>query len=508
MLLRLRLALQILRALWTIGLVSLRPTVPLAFLRAWWRCGNSYACLAEFAARRFPRHCAVVDDQGSLTFRELHAQAEWLAADLANRHALVPGHRVALLSRNHRPMVTALIAIGRLGVDVIVLGTESPALALQRQLVEQSTRLLLHDAEFIGLLSGCPCPCQTIDSAAPIEHPGLPDLPRTKRSGRVLVLTSGSTGAAKSVARRPSFGSVLPVVAGLLRALPLRLHAPAIAAIPLYHGYGLAVVALALTLGSPLHVGRRCDIAPLLARLPAGAPPAVVISIPTLLGRWLGVTPNTIPALAAVITGSAPLSPGLCRRLIDRLGPCLFNLYGTTEAGLVALATPQDLIDAPGSVGRPLLGNQARILPATGEIQVQGPLVVATPPGQWYSTGDAGRVDGQGRLFVCGRLDALAISGGENVYPYETEAALLDHPDVADAAVVAVEDPDLGQALVGCAALAPGASVDEEALRAWLRQRLDRCKVPRQIRITPAIPRNALGKVDQVALRALVSGSA
>jgi len=381
---------------------------------------------------------------------------------------------------------------------------------LQRQLTEQSPRLLLHDAEFIGLLSDCPCPCpcQTLDSASPREHPGLPGLPRTKRSGRVLVLTSGSTGAAKSVARRPSLGSVLPVVAGLLRALPLRMHAPAIAAIPLYHGYGLAVVAMALTLGSPLYVGSRCDIAPLLARMPAGAVPAVVISIPTLLGRWLATSPEAIPPLAAVITGSAPLSPGLCQRLLERLGPCLFNLYGTTEAGLIALATPQDLSEAPGTVGRPLLGNTARILSATNEIQVQGPLVVAAPPGQWYGTGDAGRVDGQGRFFVCGRLDAMVICGGENVYPYETEAALLDHPDVADAAVVAVEDREFGQVLLGVVALAPGASVDEEALRAWLRQRLDRCKVPRQIRITPAIPRNALGKVDQVALRALVPGSA
>lgn len=505
-----RLALQILRALLRIGLLSLWPGVPLAFIRAWWRCGNSYACLAEFAARRFPCHGAVVDDHGSLTFRELHAKSECLAAELVKRHALRPGQCVALLCRNHRDMVAALIALSRLGVDVLLLGTDSPGPALQRILAGQSPRLVLHDAEFAESLASCQLPCQVIQSA-PAEpyprrlprFPRFPRLPRIKKAGRILVMTSGSTGAAKSIARHPSLASMLPVVAGLLRILPLRMHAPAIAAIPLYHGYGLAVMALALIFGAPLYVARQCAIAPLLARVPDGAPPAVLISIPTLLGRWLGAKQSSIPPLAAVITGSAPLAPWLCRCLLDRLGPCLFNLYGSTEAGIIALATPQDLLEAPGTVGRPLLGNRIRIVPGTREIQVQGPLVVAAPANPWYGTGDVGRVDGQGRLFVCGRLDAMLVSGGENVYPHETEAALLEHPDVADAAVVAVDDPEFGQAMLAWVVANPGTALDGTALRAWLGQRLERCKLPREIKVATAIPRNGLGKVDQRALRTL-----
>ncbi len=127
-----RLAMRILRALWRIGLVSFKPSVPVAFLRAWWRCGNSYACLAEFAAYRFPSRHAVVDEQGSLTFRDLHARAEGFASFLRQQHALRPSHRVALLSRNHRDMVVALVALTRLGVDVLLLGTDSPGPALQR----------------------------------------------------------------------------------------------------------------------------------------------------------------------------------------------------------------------------------------------------------------------------------------------------------------------------------------------------------------------------------------
>jgi acyl-CoA synthetase (AMP-forming)/AMP-acid ligase II len=238
----------------------------------------------------------------------------------------------------------------------------------------------------------------------------------------------------------------------------------------------------------------------LLDRLPQGAPPAVLISVPTLLERWLSTTPALIPPLAAVITGSAPLSPKLCRRLLDCVGPRLFNLYGSTEAGIISLATPEVLQDAPGTVGRPLLGNRVRIAPGTNEIQVQGPLALSAPAGHWYSTGDVGRMDKQGRLFVCGRLDAMVISGGENVYPYETESALLEHPDLADAAVIAVADPDFGQALLAWVVPRPGITVDAKTLREWLRQRLDRFKLPREIKVATSIPRNALGKVDQRAL--------
>jgi acyl-CoA synthetase (AMP-forming)/AMP-acid ligase II len=501
MFLKIRLALQILRALWRIGLLSLRPSVPLAFLRAWWHCGNSYACLAEFAARRFPHHCAVVDEQGSLTFAELHAKAEFLAADLLKRYALRTGQRVALLSRNHRDMVIALIALSRLGVDVLLLGTESPRSALQRILAGQSPQLVLHDAEFAAGLAVCSSPCQVIEIVPAKQQPRLP---RVKKAGRILLLTSGSTGAAKSIARRPTLGGLLPVLAGLLRALPLQLHAPALSAIPLYHGYGLAVTAMTLTFGAPLYLARRCDIAPLLARLPEGMPPAVLISIPTLLERWLGTLDDSpIPPLAAVISGSASLSPRLCQRLLDRLGPRLFNLYGSTEAGIIALATPEVLLDAPGTVGQPLMGNRVRIAPGTSEIQVQGPLVLAAPTNGWYATGDLGRFDKQGRLFVCGRLDAMLISGGENVYPHETESALLEHPDLADAAVAVVDDPEFGQALRAWVVPRPGVTFDEKALREWLRQRLERFKLPRQIGLAIAIPRNALGKVNQEALRAL-----
>jgi acyl-CoA synthetase (AMP-forming)/AMP-acid ligase II len=492
-----RLILQILRALWRIGLVSLRPGVSLAFLRAWWRCGSSYACLAEFAASRFPGAVAVVDERGSLTFQELQAKVGQLAADLFERHALRPGHRVALLCRNHRDLVIAMIALSRLGVDVLLLGTESPRAVLQRLLGGQSLRLILHDAELADLLAGAPSPCQVIEDV----HVARPRrLPRIRKAGRILLLTSGSTGTAKSIARRPTLRSMLPVLAGLVRALPLRMHAPAVTAIPLYHGYGLAVVAMALLFGAPLYLARRCEVGPLLERLAEGAPPAVLISIPTLLERWIAAGPSVIPSLAAVITGSAPLSPKLCRRLLDCLGPRLFNLYGSTEAGIIALATPDVLLDAPGTVGRPLPGNRVRIAPDNGEIQVRGPLALSVPAGQWYGTGDVGRMDEQGRLFVCGRLDAMLISGGEKVYPYETESALLEHPDLADAAVVAVADPVFGQGMVAWVVPKPGTTIDANTLREWLRQRLDRFKLPREIKVAASIPRNALGKVDQQAL--------
>jgi fatty-acyl-CoA synthase len=190
----------------------------------------------------------------------------------------------------------------------------------------------------------------------------------------------------------------------------------------------------------------------------------------------------------------------------------LFNLYGSTEAGVIAMAAPDELRAAPGSVGQPLPGTRVRLLGADGRpvpagtigrIGVSGPLVLRPAADGWLDTGDLGRLDPGGRLFVCGRADAMFVSGGENVYPEETEAALVTHPALLDAAVSVVPDADFGQRMLAWVVPRAESSLDEAGLRAWLRDRLERYKLPRRIVLVPSIPRNALGKVDRPALAAL-----
>ncbi len=203
-----------------------------------------------------------------------------------------------------------------------------------------------------------------------------------------------------------------------------------------------------------------------------------------------------------MITGSAPLDADLCRRLLEHLGPILFNLYGSSEAGLVALATPAMLEQAPGSVGRPLPGNQVRLVEPGGRILVRGPLVLQPGPDGWRDTGDLGRWDPAGNLYVVGRADSMVVSGGENVFPHEIEEVLLSHPQVHEASLVVVPDDEFGQRMLAGLVAQPDLSLEE--LRDWLRQRLERCKMPRHITMLTQLPRNPLGKINRAELRHLL----
>ncbi|MBS2040995.1 AMP-binding protein [bacterium] len=447
--------------------------------RAWWRCGSSLAFLLELTAARFPGRPALHDEQGRLSFAQLQQGCLALACGL-RAQGFTPGQQVALLARNHRGFVLGLLALSRLGVDVLPLGSDLPEAVMLRILERQKISTLVHDGERSLELPGI----RLLDLAEVQAQPA--QLPRTSRPGQLVVLTSGSTGISKGIRRRPRLHELLPLLAGLLQGLPLRRHRPLLLAIPLHHGYGLAALALALALAAPLYVRRRYEVGPLLQDA-ASVEPGLLVSVPTLLLRWLNSeTVSRLPA--AIITGSAPLEASLCSRLLRQCGPVLYNLYGSSEGGVIALAGPERLTQSPGCVGRPLPGNQVR-LDGEGRICVRGPLVLME------ETGDLGRWDEHGNLHVLGRADSMIVCGGENVYPHELEEALLKHPQILEAAVVAVPDSEFGQRLVAAVV-----ARQREDFMAWLRQRLERYKLPRELRVVETIPRNPLGKVDRPAL--------
>ena len=238
--------------------------------------------------------------------------------------------------------------------------------------------------------------------------------------------------------------------------------------------------------------------------------------VPTTLKRLLDGRrePAAPPCLRAVLLGGAAAPEGLVRRA-RAAGFPVRPTYGLTEAASqVATAEPGD--EGPGLVGRPLPGNQIRIVDAAGRvlpagtlgtIEVRGPSVfagylgdpaktAAVLRGGWLHTGDRGQLDAQGRLFVRERIGDLVVSGGENVHPSEVESALLDHPAVDEVAVAGLPDPDLGQRVAAWLVLRRDrASPDARELRAFLRDRLAGYKQPRVFHFVTALPRNAMGKV-------------
>jgi acyl-CoA synthetase (AMP-forming)/AMP-acid ligase II len=210
------------------------------------------------------------------------------------------------------------------------------------------------------------------------------------------------------------------------------------------------------------------------------------------------------------VSGSA-LPGGLATRFMDGYGDVLYNLYGSTEASWVSIATPNDLRRAPGTAGRPPHGTKVAILDEEGKPLPEGKVgrifvsndmlfegytsgATAQTHEGLLSTGDLGHVD-DGLLFVDGREDDMIISGGENVFPSEVEDLLAGLPQVREVAVVGVSDTEFGQRLAAYLALHPGERLDADAVREYVHHFLARFSVPRDVYFVHALPRNATGKV-------------
>lgn len=493
-----RLISEIARVLYRSGLIPRSLGHWLKALRAFYKCGPSFAFLAKLAAIRFGDFEALCDDCGALTFRQLNDRAESLARFLRVKEGVNEGQQVAILFSNHRGFVLSLLAVTRLGADVLPLNPKVPREVLEPLLERQEIDLLLVEVEASERVRGIPT--RTLVCKDGLDAPAV--LGRVRRGGQLVVLTSGTTGTSKGIRRKPSLGELLPVTAGLLRDLPLKMHRPSILAIPLYHGYGLATLALTLANGSPLLTGRKYDVETLLERSVKGEP-ALLITVPTLLWRWHQRGCLGADSVGAIITGSAPLTPQLCRCLGERLGPILYNLYGSTESGLIALATPAMLTQAPGCVGRPLPGNRIRLVEKSGEIgriEVSGPLVLQPGPDGWRETGDLGRFDRDKNLYVCGRADNMIVSGGENIYPHELEELLSQHHDIEDFAVLAVPDEEFGQRLVAAVVVLSDSGLEDSDIAEWLRGKVEGFKRPKAIYLLNSLPKNPLGKVEQKVL--------
>jgi acyl-CoA synthetase (AMP-forming)/AMP-acid ligase II len=226
----------------------------------------------------------------------------------------------------------------------------------------------------------------------------------------------------------------------------------------------------------------------------------------------------------ATASGSR-MRPDVVTRFMDEFGDIIYNNYNATEAGMIATATPVDLRAAPDTAGKPAIGTEIRIFNEdfnavpTGEV---GQIFVrnsnrfdgyTTGAGKdfhdgFMASGDVGRLDEAGRLYVVGRDDEMIVSGGENVYPIEVEKTLAAHPDVAEATVLGVDDEQYGQRLAAFVVLAQGAPVTTDDLKQHVRDNLANYKVPREIVVLDELPRGSTGKISRRDLLAQLGGQA
>ncbi len=486
--------------------------------------------VARLSARS-PEGIAVIDDGGSITWRELDEASNAVGHFFAEA-GLGEGDTMAIMCRNHRGFLIALLAAHKRGADCVLLNTGLGSEQLQTVLSREGARLVVHDSEFGGMLPASleRSTVQRVvaDGAATRqdEAVSLPALARTYprgdhavpgRRGRLILLTSGTTGSPRGAAR--SEGGLGAAIA-LLSRIPLHAEDRVHIAVPIFHTWGLAGLAMALALEQTMVLRGRFDPRETVACVARHACNVVLVA-PVMIRRLLALADDDStdwPAsqVRVVASSGSTLPARVSTAWMDRYGDNLYNLYGSTEVGYASIATPHDLRDAPGTAGRVPFGTQVAILDdaggtvppgETGRIFVGNGMGFGgytdgsdkDRVGRLVSTGDLGRFDDEGRLFVEGREDSMIISGGENVVPEEVDRCLELHPRVVEAACVGVPDEEYGTRLRACVVVNGPTTVGE--LQAWVSTRQARFAVPREVVFLEALPRNATGKVVPSALR-------
>jgi malonyl-CoA/methylmalonyl-CoA synthetase len=476
-------------------------------------------------ARSFAAHAdrALIEAEGrSWTYRDIEAAAARLAPHLRDL-GLAPGERLLVQTDKSVETLILYVACLRAGAIYLPLNVDYTEAELAYFVADAEPALAVCRPQSVDLfarIGGKGLAVRTIETL--FAGQGAAELPPASRRAddvAAILYTSGTTGKPKGAmltnANLVSNGEVL---ADLWRFTPSdRL----IHALPIFHVHGLFVAMhCAMFSDAAVIFLPRFDPAAVIAQM---ARASVLMGVPTFYTRLLAEPAFTREAAAGMrlfVAGSAPLSADTHRAFEQRSGHRVLERYGMTETGMLT-SNPYVGERRPGSVGLPLPGVSLRIAEfetgrevpqgEVGIVEVKGPNVFKgywrNPektasefrPDGYFMTGDMGLVEADGYVQLVGREKDLIITGGLNVYPAEVEAVLDERDDIAEAAVIGVPHPDFGEAVI--AVVQARGSFDSQAVRAALKSHLARFKIPKEIIVVEALPRNTMGKIQKKLLR-------
>lgn len=490
----------------------------------------------RFWSRLSPERVALVDRERDqrLTYAELDEEVtRWTR--FLHAAGVEHGQRVATLAGNRSELVALFFACGRLGVALVPLNWRLSGVELQPVLADAAPVLLLGEGRYRGLAEaaladGAPVRWVDLDDEAPrlLEQRTVPEPEAVVQAeDPVLILyTSGSTGQPK--------GAILPHrqilfnAVGTTTAWQLGCDDIAPVSTPFFHTGGWNVFATPLWhRGGTVVLTERFEPDAFLAML-AEERCSVAMAVPTQLlmlqesPRW----GEALPSLRFLVSGGAPCPPRVAER-VRAAGYAFREGYGLTECGPNCFATSDtEAARRPGSVGWPVPFLEMRLAAEDGsaappdepgELWLRGPQLFAgylnqpertaeaVTAGGWLRTGDLAVQDADGAYRICGRRKEMYISGGENVFPGEIEAALLDCPGVAEVAVLGVPDPRWGEVGLAVVVRRPDSPLQEEEVIGYARARLAGYKVPKRVAIVEQVPRLGSGKLDRRALHAMLT---
>ncbi|MBO1413533.1 long-chain fatty acid--CoA ligase [Streptomyces sp. FH025] len=484
-------------------------------------------------ARRTPRRTALVHEGATADYARLDDRCTRLAHAL-RRAGVRRGDRVAFLGPNHPAYLEALFAAGLLGAVLVPLNTRLAVPELRYQLADSGSSLLLtvgQRPEVVRLLADgvevwraegetyeatlATAPEESIDEEVGPDDPCL------------IMYTSGTTGRAKGAVL--THGNILWNSLNVLVDTDLASDEVALVSAPLFHTGALNMSCLpvllkggTVVLESAFDAGRTLE---LIERHRV----TCLFGVPTMYDAVAGAPgwPQAdLSSLRNLLCGGAPVPARTARTYLDR-GLAFVQGYGMTEASPgVLILHRADAQAHAGTAGVPHFFTDVRLVDplgeeagpgAEGEVLVAGPNVTpgywnlpdgtaeAFHEGGWFRSGDIAVADAEGYVRLVDRVKDVIISGGENIYPAEVEDALLEHPAVAECAVIGVADPVWGEVGRAVVVLRPGAAADSVELLAHLDGRLARYKIPKSVVLAPALPRNATGKLLKGPIRAQFS---
>jgi len=497
------------------------------------------------AAQRCPDRPGLVDELGTLTWREIDQRADALAAGLQDVRKGQPRPDVAaaaapkvlgIMARNHRGFVAALIAANRIGADVLLLNTSFAGPALAEVVQREGVDAVIYDEEFTETVDRAladtpgatrivawtdgPQDGPTVEKLI-VEHAGR-EPKRASTKSKVILLTSGTTGSPKGAKHSGGTDGGPGILKAILDRTPWRAEEPVVIVAPMFHAWGFSQLVFAASLACTVVTRRKFDPEATLELIDRHRATGLCV-VPVMFDRIMEL-PDEVRSkysgrsLRFAAASGSRMRPDVVVKFMDQFGDVIYNNYNATEAGMIATATPQDLRAAPDTAGMPAGGTEIRIFDKDfhevppGEVgtiyvrnstQFDGYTSGKTKDFHegFMSSGDIGRLDEAGRLFVVGRDDEMIVSGGENVYPIEVEKTLASHSDVAEASVIGVDDEQFGHRLAAFVVLNDGASATPEVLKQHVRENLANYKVPRDITILDELPRSVTGKIERRELQ-------
>ena len=466
-------------------------------------------------AKNQPDHLAVIDDHGRYTYQQLAQMAAGLGMFLSFTTTKA---RVGLLlppGVGFAASFYGTLLSGKTAVPInYLLGDKE----IGHIIKDSDIDTVLTVPFFVPRLKDFPL--NVVDlTQLPRDGPKFePQFPQVKADDvAVLLYTSGTSGLPKGVLL--TYGNLQSDVDASIEYAALQHKHTFLGIIPLFHTFGLTAMLLApIQLGSTvIYIARFSPVATLKALREHKA--SIVFGTPSMfaaVARLKDATPDDFSHIYAIITGGEPLPAALREAFKQRFNVTLYEGYGLTETSpVVAINVPQR--NRPGSVGGLVPGAEARVsddngnaLPVgeIGEIWLKGPMIMqgyhnlpketseALTPEGYFKTGDLGKVDADGFLYITGRKKEMIIVAGEKAYPREIEDVLLRHPGVHEAAVVGKKDPGRGEAVVAFVIPKEGQAVQPEELRGFAREQgLAQWKVPKEIFVVEDLPRSPTGKV-------------